>query len=101
MLQTRSLAKNRRRVPARHPSIHTDKSKRTVLPLGIDQPSISVQPTGLPSAVPAGFEQIIEFLDYSRDVWERSILFWDTLRQRADNMLEHERAGRSSSKARL
>jgi hypothetical protein len=40
-----------------------------------------------------GFEQIIEFLDYSRDVWERSVLFWDTLRQRADNMLEHERAG--------
>ncbi|HET99469.1 MAG TPA: DUF3141 domain-containing protein, partial [Aurantimonas coralicida] len=27
------------------------------------------------------------------DVWQRTILFWDTLRQRADNMLEHERAG--------
>jgi Protein of unknown function (DUF3141) len=36
---------------------------------------------------------MFEFLDYSRDVWERSILFWDTLRRRADNMLEHERAG--------
>jgi hypothetical protein len=36
---------------------------------------------------------MFEFLDYSREVWERSILFWDTLRQRADNMLEHERAG--------
>ncbi|MFC4172415.1 DUF3141 domain-containing protein [Microvirga sp. GCM10011540] len=31
---------------------------------------------------------------YVRDVVERSILFWDTLRQRADNMLAHERAGK-------
>jgi hypothetical protein len=34
-----------------------------------------------------------DFLDYQRDVVERAVLFWDTLRQRADNMLEHERAG--------
>lgn len=31
--------------------------------------------------------------DYGIDVWQRTILFWDTLRQRANNMLEHERAG--------
>jgi hypothetical protein len=31
---------------------------------------------------------------YWRDVAERGILFWDTLRQRADNMLAHERAGK-------
>ncbi len=30
---------------------------------------------------------------YQRDAWERSILFWDVLRQRANNMLEHERLG--------
>jgi Protein of unknown function (DUF3141) len=34
-----------------------------------------------------------EVWPYQIDVWQRSILFWDTLRQRADNMLEHERAG--------
>jgi hypothetical protein len=34
-----------------------------------------------------------ELLEYQRDFYERSILFWDTLRQRANNMLEHERAG--------
>ena len=33
-------------------------------------------------------------LAYGRDLWERSILFWDTLRQRADNMIAHERAGK-------
>ncbi|WP_419468927.1 DUF3141 domain-containing protein [Burkholderia diffusa] len=33
-------------------------------------------------------------LDYLRDVMERGALFWDTLRQRADNMIEHERAGK-------
>jgi hypothetical protein len=31
---------------------------------------------------------------YQRDLWERTILFWDTLRQRADNTLAHERAGK-------
>lgn len=30
---------------------------------------------------------------YSRDFFERSILFWDTLRERADNLIEHERRG--------
>lgn len=35
-----------------------------------------------------------DFLAYHRDVCERTILFWDTLRQRADNMLAHERAGK-------
>ena len=34
-----------------------------------------------------------ELIDYQRDFFERSILFWDTLRKRANNMLEHERAG--------
>ena len=32
---------------------------------------------------------------YSRDVFERAVLFWDTLRQRADDMIAHERAGDS------
>ena len=31
---------------------------------------------------------------YMQDLSERAILFWDTLRQRADNMLAHERAGK-------
>ena len=35
-----------------------------------------------------------DFLSYQRDAWERSILFLDVLRQRADNMLAHELAGK-------
>ena len=31
---------------------------------------------------------------YQRDVWERALVFFDTLRQRADNMLAHEQAGK-------
>src|SRR5262245_48937693 len=41
-----------------------------------------------------GFGGAADFLVYQRDVWERSILFLDTLRQRADDMLAHERAGK-------
>jgi hypothetical protein len=35
-----------------------------------------------------------DILAYQRDPCERTILFWDTLRQRADNMIAHERAGK-------
>lgn len=41
----------------------------------------------------AGLGSPLDFIRYQRDVLERTILFWDTLRQRANNMLEHERAG--------
>jgi hypothetical protein len=34
-----------------------------------------------------------DFFAYQRDFAERSILFWDALRQRANNLLEHERLG--------
>src|SRR6266545_3812973 len=30
---------------------------------------------------------------HGADVWQRSVLFLDVLRERANNMLEHERAG--------
>ena len=34
------------------------------------------------------------WVEYSTDCWQRSVLFWDTLRQRGNNFLEHERAGK-------
>lgn len=43
------------------------------------------------AAVPTN---MIQLLAYQRDLLERTILFWDTLRQRADNMIAHERAGK-------
>jgi pimeloyl-ACP methyl ester carboxylesterase len=45
------------------------------------------------SAAEAAIPSILDFLAYQRDVLERSILFFDTLRRRANNMLDHERAG--------
>lgn len=38
-------------------------------------------------------DTLSEWMAYQRDAWERAILFWDTLRQRGTNMLEHERQG--------
>ena len=35
-----------------------------------------------------------DIIGYQRDLFERAVLFWDTLRQRADNMIAHERAGK-------
>lgn len=34
-----------------------------------------------------------DWADYQVDAWQRSVLFLDTLRQRANNMIEHEKAG--------
>lgn len=36
----------------------------------------------------------VEWWDYAVDLAQRSILFWDTLRQRGDNFLDHEKAGK-------
>lgn len=46
------------------------------------------------TATPSAFAGADAFFAYQRDLWERSILFLDTLRQRADDLLAHERAGK-------
>lgn len=43
---------------------------------------------------PSPFGWLDAFVAYQRDYAERSILFFDTLRERADNMLAHEKAGK-------
>lgn len=39
-------------------------------------------------------DALTEFPAYIQDLGERTILFWDALRRRADNMIAHERAGK-------
>jgi hypothetical protein len=48
-------------------------------------------PGSAKTAAPA--DTLREAQDYAADLRERAILFWDTLRRRANIMLEHERAG--------
>jgi hypothetical protein len=36
----------------------------------------------------------LDVVAYQRDLWERSVLFLDTLRQRSDDLLAHQRAGK-------
>ena len=66
---------------------------------------VSKRPSGLPKlsikpvqvapapAEPDTVESLHDAGDYGLDVWQRTILFWDTMRRRANSMLEHERAG--------
>lgn len=54
---------------------------------------LSSQKLSAGSQVPVAVS-FADALDYLRDVTERSIMFWDALRQRADNMIAHERAGK-------
>lgn len=51
------------------------------------EPAVAANPAGPPINIDDPFA-------YQRDFFERSILFWDTLRQRANNMIAHERAGK-------
>lgn len=55
------------------------------------QPNLYTAAARVAKAAPGA--TLANFATYTVDVLQRSILFWDTLRQRADDMLEHERAG--------
>src|SRR3989304_8118463 len=46
-----------------------------------------------PTKADASSFQPGELWEYGIDVWQRSVLFWDVLRQRANIMMEHEEAG--------
>ena len=72
-----------------------------LMPTSTQRPKPSIKPekelatpaTG-PADVPSATSQISDVMAYQRDVWERWILFIDTLRQRADDLLAHDRAGK-------
>src|SRR5581483_2712883 len=48
---------------------------------------------GMSKTAATGVPSPLDVLAYQRDVLERTILFFDTLRKRANGMLEHEQAG--------
>jgi hypothetical protein len=74
-------------------------AKRTEAPIlravaPTDASSLAATATVLePLLVPAERPDFGDFPAYARDFAERTVLFWDALRQRADNFLEHERLG--------
>jgi len=54
---------------------------------------VAEQSLKLPAAF-SEYEAAGDLLTYQIDFWQRSVLYLDTLRQRANNMIEHERAGK-------
>ena len=73
----------------------------SLMPASTRQPELSTKlekeltaPVISPVAVTSATSQIADVFAYQRDVWERWILFIDTLRQRADDLLAHDRAGK-------
>jgi len=55
------------------------------------RPAATTSPGERRTAAPAS--PGLDLFSYQIDLWQRTVLFWDTLRQRADDMLEHERQG--------
>ena len=59
-------------------------------------PQEATDPLSTPAPEPATAPNhpAAELIAYQLDLWQRSVRYLDTLRQRAENMLEHERAGK-------
>lgn len=77
----------------REPTLSTPLKSSSDAPLHSAVPAAN---TGTDPSAPlprAAQLRPLDYLAYQRDVLERTILFFDTLRRRANNMLEHERAG--------
>lgn len=54
----------------------------------------AIKPTANPAESDMTIPPLADILAYQRDAWERWILFIDTLRQRADDLAAHDRAGK-------
>ena len=80
---TKSKAHNRAR--------KAEVSKKRAAPLRVPPPKVRETSRSARSTTPAPMR---DAWDYGLDAWQRSILFLDTLRRRADDMLAHERAGK-------
>src|SRR5450759_3244684 len=72
-----------------------------LMPASTQRPESSIDPEKEPAARAASradtttaISPLADVLAYQRDVWERWVLFIDTLRQRADDLLAHDRAGK-------
>jgi hypothetical protein len=63
-------------------------------PQAISEPHHRARSDRPDTGSPHDTDDLFTAFTYGRDLWERTILFWDTLRQRADNMIAHERAGK-------
>lgn len=66
------------------------------LPVPVPSPvPVSAPAPARPHSVPAAFggDMMRAWWDYSVDVTQRSILFWDVLRRRGNDFLEHRKAG--------
>ena len=75
---------------AKRTKLQTQLRGSTILP-----PAAAPDSTPVPTQLPANSTEsaLMEAWRYQVDFWQRSVLFLDTLRERGNNMLAHEKAG--------
>ena len=84
---TRKAGKTRAHSRVRKASV----SKKRAVPLRADPPKVRETSRSVRLAAPSPMQ---DTWDYGIDAWQRSILFLDALRRRANDMLAHEWAGK-------
>lgn len=80
-----------------NPSRRTSPPNASTVRTKPDRPSQALSPPSDPALEEdraPDRSAVVDFAAYALDLAERTILFWDVLRQRADNMIAHERAGK-------
>jgi uncharacterized protein DUF3141 len=93
-----TAVKARRRAGKPHPDIEPRAQRPTAVAVSRPAPASSGQAREkaavltLPPARQQVSQPAASSLDYLIDRWQRSVLFIDVLRQRADNIIDHERA---------
>ncbi len=85
--RAKAVTRHKKAPPARRTPVKKTKAVRNA--------GRPIAPERQRAALPAAEAQILplDAASYMVDAWQRSILFWDVLRQRANNTIEHERAG--------
>ncbi|VCJ27885.1 DUF3141 domain-containing protein [Burkholderia pseudomallei] len=80
-------------IPLSLPPVQASRAGRPARSPRTTKLPADIQPPAQPP-IQAARKPLQDAIDYLRDFTERGVLFWDTLRQRANNMIEHERAGK-------
>ncbi len=89
-IQTNTVSTTRLRIT----DTRASRKKEKTVAIRNGETTKTLASEAVPDTAPAVLPSPFDMIAYQRDVLERTILFFDTIRRRANNMLDHEAAGK-------